>query len=139
MANPYVVTIPRLRRRRSAQRALVVFLFLIIWLLYRLTHPPRYTNLPLEFSAATPRIKKFSSWFADQHLERKYFHEPGPGRGLSHYDSRFFDHQLEEHEREYTLTNLIKAYLDFFESHGMETWIAHGTLLGWWWNGQVLF
>ncbi|RSM16483.1 hypothetical protein CEP52_000145 [Fusarium oligoseptatum] len=24
------------------------------------------------------------------------------------------------------------------DNHGAETWIAHGTLLGWWWNGQIM-
>lgn len=33
---------------------------------------------------------------------------------------------------------MIRAYLRFFEDNGLETWIAHGTLLGWWWNGKKL-
>lgn len=33
---------------------------------------------------------------------------------------------------------MIRAYLGFFRDHGLETWIAHGTLLGWWWNGRIL-
>jgi hypothetical protein len=31
----------------------------------------------------------------------------------------------------------MRSYLLFFAEKGLETWIAHGTLLGWWWNGQV--
>jgi hypothetical protein len=33
---------------------------------------------------------------------------------------------------------MIRAYLRFFRDNGIETWIAHGTLLGWWWNGKKL-
>ncbi|KAI5285478.1 hypothetical protein KEM54_000534 [Ascosphaera aggregata] len=43
-----------------------------------------------------------------------------------------------EEERKETLRYLIKAYLTFFEERHLETWIAHGTLLGWWWNGKIL-
>jgi hypothetical protein len=32
---------------------------------------------------------------------------------------------------------MVRAYLGFFREKGLETWIAHGTLLGWWWNGAV--
>ena len=32
---------------------------------------------------------------------------------------------------------MIRAYLTFFRENNMDTWIAHGTLLGWWWNGKV--
>lgn len=33
---------------------------------------------------------------------------------------------------------MIRAYLSTMRSLGYETWLAHGTLLGWWWNGQCL-
>ncbi len=33
---------------------------------------------------------------------------------------------------------MIRAYLSTFRALHIETWIAHGTLLGWWWNGQIL-
>lgn len=33
---------------------------------------------------------------------------------------------------------MICAYLITFRNLHIETWIAHGTLLGWWWNGQIL-
>jgi phosphorylcholine metabolism protein LicD len=33
---------------------------------------------------------------------------------------------------------MIRAYLRFFRDNRLETWIAHGTLLGWWWNGKKL-
>ena len=56
---------------------------------------------------------------------------------LGHYDTRFFHGAVSYEERTDTLQNMIKAYLGFFQEKGLETWIAHGTLLGWWWNGKV--
>jgi phosphorylcholine metabolism protein LicD len=41
-------------------------------------------------------------------------------------------------ERTDTLHHMIRAYLSTFRDLHIETWIAHGTLLGWWWNGQIL-
>jgi hypothetical protein len=71
--------------------------------------------------------------------DNKYFHEPGSDDILGHYDIRYFRGVVSSDERADTLTHLIRGYLSFFRGHGLETWIAHGTLLGWWWNGKVKF
>lgn len=71
--------------------------------------------------------------------EYKYFHEPGRDDILGHYDIRFFTKPIDDAERAETLTHMIRAYLNFFNENELETWIAHGTLLGWWWNGKVRF
>ena len=68
----------------------------------------------------------------------KYFHEPGEEEHLHHYDARFFKRVVSSAEREVTLQHMIRAYLNTFREKGIETWIAHGTLLGWWWNGRML-
>ncbi|KAF2742958.1 hypothetical protein M011DRAFT_471846 [Sporormia fimetaria CBS 119925] len=70
--------------------------------------------------------------------ENKYFHEPGTDDQLGHYDARFFHGKVTHQERTETQLDMIRAYLKFFQDEGLETWIAHGTLLGWWWNGQRL-
>ncbi|KAJ9205878.1 hypothetical protein DTO164E3_1131 [Paecilomyces variotii] len=70
--------------------------------------------------------------------ETKYFHEPGGDDIMGHYDTRFFHGVVSYDERTDTLTHMIRAYLEFFRENGLETWIAHGTLLGWWWNGKML-
>ncbi|KAJ5658362.1 uncharacterized protein N7484_002011 [Penicillium longicatenatum] len=70
--------------------------------------------------------------------EYKYFHEPGRDDILGHYDIRFFTSPVEDAARAETLTHMIRAYLNFFNENELETWIAHGTLLGWWWNGKIL-
>ncbi|CRK24763.1 hypothetical protein BN1708_003881 [Verticillium longisporum] len=74
-------------------------------------------------------------------LERrdgKYFHEPSGSLGLGHYDARFFKEELGYDEHRVALRNLIRAYLTVCSENKVETWLAHGTLLGWWWNGQVM-
>ncbi|PGH32634.1 hypothetical protein GX50_04548 [[Emmonsia] crescens] len=70
--------------------------------------------------------------------EEKYFHEPGGDDILGHYDTRFFKGVVTYEERTDTLMHMTRAYLNFFRENGLETWIAHGSLLGWWWNGKVL-
>ncbi|KAH9215220.1 LicD family-domain-containing protein [Leptodontidium sp. 2 PMI_412] len=65
----------------------------------------------------------------------KYFHE---STFHPHYDGRFADHQLGYRERKQALSNLIQTYLATFSDIGVETWLMHGTLLGWWWNRKIL-
>ncbi|OIW27506.1 hypothetical protein CONLIGDRAFT_435014 [Coniochaeta ligniaria NRRL 30616] len=68
----------------------------------------------------------------------KYFHEPGTGDLLSHYDARYYKGQIPYAEHRPNLQHLIRSYLTVFRSLGVETWLAHGTLLGWWWNGKIM-
>lgn len=68
----------------------------------------------------------------------KYFHEPGGGLELGHYDARFFRGQVPYEEHRAVLRHLIRSYLTTMRELRAETWLAHGTLLGWWWNGQVM-
>lgn len=65
----------------------------------------------------------------------KYFHESSFNQ---HYDGRFADHPLEETEQKAAVRVLIQTYLATFRDLGVETWIMHGSLLGWWWNKQAL-
>ena len=50
---------------------------------------------------------------------------------------RFTDKVLKEEERRPHLVNMVQAYLDTMADLGAETWLMHGTLMGWWWNGKV--
>ncbi|KAF2016503.1 hypothetical protein BU24DRAFT_462649 [Aaosphaeria arxii CBS 175.79] len=70
--------------------------------------------------------------------KNKYFHEPGGNLELGHYDARYFHGIVSDEERTDTQFHMIRAYLQFFRDQGLDTWIAHGTLLGWWWNGKRL-
>lgn len=68
----------------------------------------------------------------------KYFVEAGRNIELGHYDNRYFKSKVSYEEHRLVLRDLIRSYLFHMNSYGVETWIAHGTLLGWWWNGQIM-
>lgn len=72
----------------------------------------------------------------------KYFYEATMVKkeknfGLGeHYDWRFFDGLINYTEFQApVLHGLIRAYLQLTDSYNFSTWIAHGTLLSWFWNG----
>lgn len=68
----------------------------------------------------------------------KYFFEAGGDAELSHYDRRYFKEKVPYEQHNLMLELLIKSYLEVFDRIKAETWIAHGTLLGWWWNGKIM-
>jgi hypothetical protein len=55
----------------------------------------------------------------------------------AHYDGRFADKQVGKHKQLDHLTTLMQTFLHTMADIGAETWIMHGTLLGWWWNQKV--
>jgi hypothetical protein len=65
----------------------------------------------------------------------KYFRE---ARFASHYDVRFADREPAYEERRMRLKALIQTYLSTMDDIGVETFIVHGTLLGWWWNRRIM-
>jgi hypothetical protein len=71
-------------------------------------------------------------------LTPKYFIEPGGSLALGHYDKRYFKAEIPYGEHRDVLRQLVRSYLTTLHEHGVETWLAHGTLLGWWWNGQIM-
>ncbi|RCK67290.1 hypothetical protein Cantr_03341 [Candida viswanathii] len=53
-----------------------------------------------------------------------------------HYDWRFFNGiTIGKDEQFIILHRLVKNYLNFARENGIITWIAHGSLLSWYWNG----
>ncbi|KAG2734216.1 hypothetical protein G9P44_002222 [Scheffersomyces stipitis] len=68
----------------------------------------------------------------------KYFHEAsiiGSKKG-AHYDWRFFQKlDYSDYEKKAIFHRLSRAWLRFANSLNISTWLAHGTLLGWYWNG----
>ncbi|KAI9780287.1 MAG: hypothetical protein M1816_003129 [Peltula sp. TS41687] len=86
---------------------------------------------PQEESSVNPNVSPIGE-------EPKYFHEAGEKDTLGHYDQRFFKRIDSDEDRRSTLQHLMRAYLKFFRERNIETWIAHGTLLGWWWNEKLL-
>lgn len=119
----------------TLSNSLLLFAF---FLLIRIAHlQPTSGKLPSSTTTEPSPTPALS------HVDRnKYFHEPGghePGEDdrLGHYDTRYFHGLVSLKERTETLTHMVRAYLTTFQMLGLETWIAHGTLLGWWWNGKV--
>ena len=73
------------------------------------------------------------------HSEYKYFFEAGYTATLNHYDARFFRSLVPYEEHGVALRHLIRSYLHVCRTtFGVQTWLAHGTLLGWWWNGRIM-
>ncbi|OBA24195.1 hypothetical protein METBIDRAFT_34958 [Metschnikowia bicuspidata var. bicuspidata NRRL YB-4993] len=53
-----------------------------------------------------------------------------------HYDWRFFrGFKLGSQEQANTLHRLVRTWLSFTRKQGITTWMAHGSLLSWYWNG----
>lgn len=72
----------------------------------------------------------------------KYFYEPQLLRSIrnwaygGHYDWRFFKEIINFTELEKpSLHALTQAWLRFTNSNNLVSWIAHGSLLSWYWNG----
>lgn len=55
-----------------------------------------------------------------------------------HYDGRFADNVLPDKQRKGYLTDLMRTYLSTMNDIGAETWIMHGSLLGWFWNRKIM-
>ena len=89
-------------------------------------------DAPLE-SVRTRLDRDYSK--SDRDEPNKYFHE---SRFSSHYDGRFGDREQLYAERQACLKALIQTYLSTMDDIGIETFIVHGTLLGWWWNRQIM-
>lgn len=65
----------------------------------------------------------------------KYFHE---SMFHEHYDGRFGSHSLSEPDRLSNLTALIQTYLSTMTTLNVQTWLMHGSLLGWYWNRRIM-
>lgn len=71
----------------------------------------------------------------------KFFHEANILNSDfgHHFDWRFFDKTSHSsYEKKAILHRLSRTWLKFANSIGLKTWLGHGTLLGWYWNGMSL-
>lgn len=99
---------------------------------------PFSSLLSLSLVAAFTIPVSSRSTSAQQPIEYKYFIEPGTSESLGHYDARFFQGTVAYGQHRTALGDLIRSYLTTLRALGVDTWLAHGTLLGWWWNGRIL-
>lgn len=84
--------------------------------------------------------KIFSQINTINSTQKKYFHEASVlGEKENHYDWRFFKQlHYSQYERKAILHRLTRAWLRFSNTLGIKTWISHGSMLGWYWNGMNL-
>ncbi|KAL1882196.1 mannosyltransferase [Diaporthe australafricana] len=87
-----------------------------------------------DFAQVRSRLHKDMS-ARDYDPPEKYFHE---SVFHPHYDGRFAEKALPYHEQKAALKNLLQTYLATFSDLGVETWLMHGSLLGWWWGKKIL-
>ena len=125
----HIIMLPRLRP----------LLLILIWSLGGIVACAQETTSAGSRPAptATPTLPK-----PNDPALNKYFHEPKANdldhlQQLGHHDARYFHGLVSEEERIVSLTHMTRAYLNTFQELGLETWIAHGALLGWWWNAKV--
>ncbi|KAK2048146.1 hypothetical protein LZ31DRAFT_490625 [Colletotrichum somersetense] len=64
-----------------------------------------------------------------------YFHEASFS---ARYDERFASKPLNQTAERDALKVLVQTYLATLNDLGVQTWLMHGSLLGWWWNKQML-
>jgi hypothetical protein len=64
----------------------------------------------------------------------KYFREPGEHQ---HYDLKYFVEALEPAAQNARIKVLMQTYLATLRDLGVQTWLMHGSLLGWWWGKKV--
>ncbi|KAI1655727.1 LicD family-domain-containing protein [Daldinia decipiens] len=108
-------------------------------LLFSLTASSLPENPPSHQNSNTAHKKSLSSKSKpDSQHQPKYFHEAGGTLELGHYDARFFQGVVPYAEHGPALQRLIRSWLTTTHELGVDTWLAHGTLLGWWWNGRVM-
>ncbi|KAK1980831.1 LicD family-domain-containing protein [Colletotrichum cereale] len=64
-----------------------------------------------------------------------YFHEASFS---ARYDERFASKPLNGTAERDALKVLVQTYLATLGDLGVQTWLMHSSLLGWWWNKQIL-
>lgn len=110
---------------------------IILVLLSTLTLSTEAAAVDQEIAANSRLQPRGRRKFRSRPQDGKYFHEPGGSELGNHYDVRYFNGVQKYEDKQDTQLHMLRAYLQFFQEKGVETWLAHGTLLGWWWNGKV--
>ncbi|KAG9254854.1 mannosylphosphorylation protein [Emericellopsis atlantica] len=93
-------------------------------------------------AAATPFLKateflnpKPPNLMADNVPEPKYFREASLN---GHCDYRFYKADIDEAEHQEGLRLLVQTYLHVCNELKIQTWLMHGSLLGWWWGKKIM-
>ncbi|KAH0562844.1 hypothetical protein GP486_002531 [Trichoglossum hirsutum] len=129
LAEDAIVKTARKTIRLAMVAGLAGLLLLFAWLASRVDSGPLESR---DVKLADVRIHDSIGFSTTYGPSEKYFHE---SIYHPHYDSRF---PLSYEERRKVLPLMVHAFLTTMRDIGAETWIMHGTLLGWWWNGKIL-
>lgn len=90
---------------------------------------------PDESANSVGKRRDYSHKAENRRMQEKYFHE---STFHQHYDGRFAHQELSYEDRQTCLVALVQTHLSAMDDIGCETFIMHGTLLGWWWNRRIM-
>lgn len=96
--------------------------------------PPRYSSnaTSADFTlgaGASDTIAGANGAIASAIDDDKWFHEVH-----GHFDHRWYRSKPGYYANQNILWRLAAAWLEYADRHELDTWLAHGTLLGWYWN-----
>ncbi|KAF2657008.1 hypothetical protein K491DRAFT_627426 [Lophiostoma macrostomum CBS 122681] len=115
---------------------LLPFTFAVFTLQYlTLALPSDFSKRHVDFSEFQGLTKNARDRTRQNDPAGKYFHE---ATFATHYDGRFASTKLAYTPRRTHLRSLVRTYLDTMHSLHIPTWLMHGSLIGWYWNGKIL-
>ncbi|SCU86842.1 LAFA_0E03356g1_1 [Lachancea sp. 'fantastica'] len=95
----------------------------------RTRHQQMYMeSLEGSMNTLTMDLKKY---FTEASLVTDYTHMG------HHFDSRFFRGAVQHGDMRSRLDAIVRAWLNFVHSNGLSSWLSHGTLYGWMYNGMA--
>ncbi|RLV95756.1 Protein MNN4 [Spathaspora sp. JA1] len=73
-----------------------------------------------------------------KHFSEGYILKSTPGFSQgAHYDWRFMNEPINKTPKlAMSIHSLLHGWLKFTNTYNLNTWVAHGSLLGWYWNGM---
>ena len=111
-------------------------LFHFLFLLFPISHSSPVTRRSadlaslLGLSTMTTDLSTHTPRHPEKYFHESIFHE--------HYDGRFSFAPLPAPTRLLHMRLLLASYTHTAVRAHVRTWIAHGSLLGWWWNGRLM-
>ncbi|ODQ77786.1 hypothetical protein BABINDRAFT_168747 [Babjeviella inositovora NRRL Y-12698] len=101
----------------------------------RISKLPPKARTPLESSYYSAIQRSLE--VQEENAVPKYFSEANTPT-ISHYDWRFYDREISDrNEQRIIMHHMVRTWLKFTGEFGLTTWIAHGSLLSWYWNGKT--
>lgn len=99
------------------------------------------SNFDLDKDTNIPLLPEKQQHFLTDNISHYRYYKEGSllnQSGLAHYELRFFDGRILPIDRIGTLHRIVRAWARFTNKSGIKTWIAHGSLLGYYFNGLIM-